>query len=110
MITIEREGNDFKMRFKQTPRDGFTVYAKSEDEIMVAIAHYYKCHSHFVEDCPICRKYGNRPSAPAIPDDLRALLDEMVASELAIDAAAPGPTPSDASAPDDLRRHLWHND
>lgn len=64
MITIERAYDKFKMRFKQAPREGFTVHASDLAEIIVALDHYYKGHVAYREDCPICRKFREGSGTP----------------------------------------------
>jgi hypothetical protein len=61
MITIERDGNGFKMKFSApgTGWRGFSAHARSVEEIHVAINHYYGIDGHIAgtrDDCPLCRR------------------------------------------------------
>jgi hypothetical protein len=54
-VKIDREGTGFRIHLSN---DRSRIYARNEDEIVLAIRHYYGGHTaNYTEDslCPLCR-------------------------------------------------------
>jgi len=56
MITIEREGNGFGLKFSWQGHRGFKSRARSVQELHNALSHHFgelPCREH--SECPLCR-------------------------------------------------------